>query len=48
MNDVDSAGQPVPMNAGKGRLQKVTAPVPNEPAGSIRADVEEIRERARR
>jgi hypothetical protein len=33
---------------GKGRLRKATPPVPEEAVGSIRTDVEEIRERARR
>jgi hypothetical protein len=33
---------------GKGRLQKATPPVPEEAVGSIKTDVEEIRERARR
>jgi hypothetical protein len=33
---------------GKGRLQKATPPVPEETAGSIKTDVEEIKERARR
>jgi|ERR1700735_1080366 len=33
---------------GKSRLQKATPPVPQEAASSIKADVEEIKERARR
>ena len=33
---------------GKSRLQKATPPVPEEAVGSIKTDVEEIRERARR
>jgi hypothetical protein len=33
---------------GKSRLQKATPPVPQEAASSIKTDVEEIRERARR
>jgi uncharacterized membrane protein YqjE len=33
---------------GKGRLQKATPPVPQEAVGSVKADVEEIKERARR
>ena len=33
---------------GKGRVQRATPPVPQEAAGSVRADVEEIKERARR
>lgn len=33
---------------GKGRLREATPPVPAEAVGSIRTDVEEIRERARR
>jgi uncharacterized membrane protein YqjE len=33
---------------GKGRLRKATPPVPKEAVGSIKTDVEEIRERARR
>ena len=33
---------------GKGRLQKATPPVPEEAVGSIKSDVEEIKERARR
>jgi hypothetical protein len=33
---------------GKGRLQKATPPVPEETVGSIKTDVEEIKERARR
>ncbi len=33
---------------GKGRLQKATPPVPEQAVGSIRTDVEEIKERARR
>jgi len=33
---------------GKGRLQKATPPVPEETVSSVKADVEEIRERARR
>jgi Putative Actinobacterial Holin-X, holin superfamily III len=33
---------------GKGRIQQATPPVPTEAAGSVKADVEEIRERARR
>jgi hypothetical protein len=33
---------------GKGRLQKATPPVPEETVSSIKADVEEIKERARR
>jgi len=32
---------------GKGRLKKATPPVPKEAVGSIKADVEEIRERTR-
>jgi uncharacterized membrane protein YqjE len=34
--------------AGKGRMQKATPPVPKEAVGSVKADVEEIKERARR
>jgi hypothetical protein len=33
---------------GKDRLQKATPPVPEETVGSIKTDVEEIKERARR
>jgi uncharacterized membrane protein YqjE len=33
---------------GKGRLQKATPPVPKEAVSSVKADVEEIKERARR
>ena len=33
---------------GKGRLQKATPPVPEETVSSIKTDVEEIKERARR
>jgi uncharacterized membrane protein YqjE len=33
---------------GKGRLQKATPPVPQETVTSVKADVEEIKERARR
>jgi uncharacterized membrane protein YqjE len=33
---------------GKGRLQKATPPVPEEAVSSVRADVEEIKDRARR
>ena len=33
---------------GKGRIQQATPPVPTEAAGSVKADVEEIKERARR
>jgi uncharacterized membrane protein YqjE len=33
---------------GKGRLQKATPPVPEETVSSVKADVEEIKERARR
>jgi hypothetical protein len=33
---------------GKGRLQRATPPVPREAVGSVKADVEEIKERARR
>jgi uncharacterized membrane protein YqjE len=33
---------------GKGRLQKATPPVPQEAVGSVKADVEEIKGRARR
>lgn len=33
---------------GKGRLRRATPPVPREAAGSIKADVEEIKMRARR
>jgi uncharacterized membrane protein YqjE len=33
---------------GKGRLQKATPPVPEEAVGSIKTDVEQIKERARR
>jgi hypothetical protein len=33
--------------AGKGRLSRATPPVPVEAVGSVRADVEEIKERAR-
>lgn len=33
---------------GKGRIQQATPPVPTQAAGSVKADVEEIRERARR
>jgi hypothetical protein len=32
---------------GKGRIQRATPPVPTEAAGSVKADVEAIRERAR-
>lgn len=34
--------------AGKGQLQKATPPVPQEAAESVKADVEEIKERAHR
>jgi len=34
--------------AGRNRLQKATPPVPRETAGSVKADVAEITERARR
>ncbi len=34
--------------AGKGRLQKAAPPVPDEAVDSIKSDVQEIRERARR
>jgi hypothetical protein len=34
--------------AGKGRMSKATPPMPEEAVGSIKTDVEEIRERARR
>jgi hypothetical protein len=34
--------------AGKSRLQEATPPVPEEAVGSVKADVEEIKERARR
>jgi uncharacterized membrane protein YqjE len=33
---------------GKGRLQKATPPVPEQTVGSVKTDVEEIKERARR
>ena len=33
---------------GKGRLQKATPPVPEETVSSVRTDVEEIKDRARR
>jgi uncharacterized membrane protein YqjE len=33
---------------GKGRLQQATPPVPEQAVGSVKSDVEEIRERARR
>jgi Putative Actinobacterial Holin-X, holin superfamily III len=33
---------------GKGRIQQATPPVPAEAIGSVKSDVEEIRERARR
>lgn len=33
---------------GKGRLQKATPPIPEQAVGSVKADVEEIKERARR
>src|SRR3984957_5410601 len=33
---------------GKGRIQQATPPVPTEAAASVKADVEEIKERARR
>jgi uncharacterized membrane protein YqjE len=33
---------------GKGRLQRATPPVPEETLSSVKADVEEIKERARR
>ena len=33
---------------GKGRIQRATPPVPTEAAASVKADVEEIKERARR
>jgi hypothetical protein len=33
---------------GKGRLQKATPPVPEQAVGSVKTDVEEIRERVRR
>jgi uncharacterized membrane protein YqjE len=33
---------------GKGRLQKSTPPVPEQAVGSVKADVEEIKERAHR
>ena len=33
---------------GKGRLQRATPPVPQEAVSSVKADVEEIKERARR
>jgi hypothetical protein len=33
---------------GKGRIQQATPPVPAEAIGSVQADVEEIKERARR
>ena len=33
---------------GKGRVQQATPPIPTEAAGSVKADVEEIKERARR
>jgi uncharacterized membrane protein YqjE len=33
---------------GKGRLRKATPPVPEETVSSVKADVEEIKERARR
>lgn len=34
--------------AGRGRLRRATPPVPEEAVGSIKTDVQEIRERARR
>jgi hypothetical protein len=34
--------------AGKGRLRRATPPVPNEAVSSVKTDVEEIKERARR
>jgi hypothetical protein len=34
--------------AGRGRLHKATPPVPEQTVDSIKTDVEEIRERARR
>lgn len=33
---------------GKGRIQQATPPVPTQTAGSVKADLEEIKERARR
>jgi uncharacterized membrane protein YqjE len=33
---------------GKGRLQRATPPVPEQAVGSVKSDVDEIRERARR
>ncbi len=33
---------------GRGRLQKTVPPVPEEAVGSVKADVEEIKERTRR
>ena len=33
---------------GKGRIQRATPPVPTQAAASVKADVEQIRERARR
>ena len=33
---------------GKGRLQKLVPPVPEEAVGSVKADAEEIKERTRR
>ncbi|HEY2577759.1 MAG TPA: hypothetical protein VGI74_15745 [Streptosporangiaceae bacterium] len=33
---------------GKGRLQKATPPVPEQAVGNVKADVEEIKERAHR
>ena len=33
---------------GKSRIQQATPPIPTEAAGSVKADVEEIRERTRR
>jgi uncharacterized membrane protein len=42
------AGAAAAALVGKGRLQRATPPVPQEAVGSVRADVEEIKERARR
>lgn len=33
---------------GKGRLRRITPPVPEQAVGSVKADVEEIKERAHR
>jgi hypothetical protein len=42
------AGAAVAALLGKGRLRKATSPVPEDAVGSIKSDIEEIRERARR